>query len=246
MGGRGPKRDRPLLVQDKNYSTPRTRKSSSNVCDNDGTGNSSPEPLSKRQKLSYSSDNKETDITGSNIGSSKVKEVDTTKSNNKNNKGKSFGMCIDAGDKWTDDEESEEEVEEVVLNESNATPDTPLSDTSMKKSGRKKQLINLSPAEITTLSAFVRRTVFRRMKFLNDALMMKLLPEIYELFQITNDQESKMKKTNEIIKQTKEILSSRRGYSTLAVYEKLRGKFIDKSFIILYTYELTGCIQIKS
>jgi hypothetical protein len=167
--------------------------------------NQSPEPSVKKQKLTY--------------GLNEEKEVKESQCNKHNTTADVVEDSINAGDNWSDESEySENDDNETSLSE--AMSQSVLLQKAIR-SQRKYQ--TLSEAEVSVLSNFVRRTVFRRIKFINDALMIKLLPEIYDRLRIQKMDERE-KKTNDLIKFTKETLSSRRGYSTMILCNKLRGK----------------------
>ena len=92
------------------------------------------------------------------------------------------------------------------------------------KSTNTNKYSTLMSAEVHALSHYIRRTLFRKIKFVNEPIMMDLLPEVFKKLDISDPDEQK-KKTRDLMKCIKDTLSSRRGYTTQIVVNKLRGKF---------------------
>jgi hypothetical protein len=167
--------------------------------------NQSPEPSFKKQKLTY--------------GIYKEKVIEEDRQNVDKTIVDVVEDSINVRYQWSEESEySENDEHETSLSE--AMSQSVLLQNAIHS---ERKYRTLSEAEVSVLSNFVRRTVFRRIKFINDALMRKLLPEIYDRLKIKNS-DDREKKTYDLIKFTKETLRSRRGYSTIIFCNKLRGK----------------------
>jgi hypothetical protein len=222
------KNRKPPVTHGSNKKASTPRRTSPRSSKTDDSNKASPEPVTKKQKLSY--DNKiyegnanNVEIVGKGKSTEKKKVLEYDDTLDAGN--------IHAGEDWSDgsegsrnDDDGDDNEDMDDDNETSLTDELSQSKHLQNSLRSQKKYTSLTSAEITILSNFVRRTVFRRIKFINDGLMMKLLPEIFDKLNITKE-DDQTRKTSDLIKFTKELLSSRRGYSTLIVCNKLRGKY---------------------
>jgi len=224
------KKSKPQPADTKNSSSKRNSPRNKNQCDT----TDSPLPTTKRQKLYNKDDNNNKPNTDKVINAI----IDTEKGKvNSKQKNLDFNSKDDlknpdAGDDWNsstdndgdDNDNDEDNVDDDDVDDEGTTLTDEMTSWKMTKKDflNRNKVKSLTEAEVSNLSNFVRRTVFRRMKFINDGLMVKLLPEIHQRLGI-EDAEDKTKKTDDIMRFTKETLSSRRGYSTMVLCNKLRG-----------------------
>jgi len=94
---------------------------------------------------------------------------------------------------------------------------------SICNNGKKYQ--SLTKEEINQLMTYARKTFFRRCKFVNNGILHSHLNTFFKHMMIS-DPNMKTNKTCEVIKCVKDTLSSRRGYSTTLICNKMRGTLI--------------------
>jgi len=202
---RAPPKSRPFTAP---CSTPQRKTTSRTRNETPSKSNSqpSPEPTSKRQKLVYDNSRSPSDEPES-------LPISSVKIAQRNN-----NSVIHGGERWgsspavASEQSSEEGMDDVYSLREEAIREKPI-----------KKYPSLNQAETHGLAHFIRRTIFRKLKFLNHAIMQDLLKEIHLKLEIT-DPEKQREKINDLIKCTKDTLSSRRGYTSQIIVNKLRGK----------------------
>jgi len=177
----------------------------------------SPEPTSKKQKLVYDNSRSPSD-------EPELLPISSVKIAQRNN-----NSVIHGGERWgsspavASEQSSEEGMDDVYsLREEETMAAKPIN---------QKKYPSLNEAETHALSHLIRRTLFRKLKFLNHAIMQDLLKEIHLKLEIT-DPEKQREKITDLIKCTKDTLSSRRGYTSQIIVNKLRGKTLSNNTII--------------
>jgi hypothetical protein len=204
---RAPPKSRPFTTPcttPQRKTTSRTRKETPST----SSSQPSPEPTGKRQKLIYDNSRSPSDEPES-------LPISSVKIGQRNN-----NSVIHGGERWgsspavASEHSSEEGMDDVYSLREEAMTAKPIN---------KKKYPSLQEAEIHALSHYIRRTLFRKLKFLNHAIMQDLLKEIHLKLEIT-DPEKQREKITDLIKCTKDTLTSRRGYTSQIIVNKLRGK----------------------
>jgi hypothetical protein len=92
-----------------------------------------------------------------------------------------------------------------------------------------KKYSSLTKEEINQLTTYTRKTFFRRCKFVNPGILHSHIDKFYTHMMV-NDPEEKVSKTYHVMQCVKDTLSSRRGYSTTLICNKMRGKFLNSTY----------------
>jgi hypothetical protein len=212
-----PPKSRVALAEKKAPPTPRRSSPRRNQSPRKSPSEPSPEPTSKKQKLVYEEEKSPSpDVTTKKVRKPAGGALDDVRVNSRS------VTAVHAGQDWGSEEGS---LSEESMNEDLVTLNDDKSNMAMTKTiiKNKKKYPTLKDAETHALSHFIRRTLFRRIKFLNDSIMHGILDELYKKLEIT-DPEDRKTKTSDLIKCTRDTLSSRRGYSNQIIINKLRSK----------------------
>lgn len=106
-----------------------------------------------------------------------------------------------------------------------------------------KKYPTLTKCEINQLTSYTRKTFFRRCKFVNAGVLHSHMPKFFQQMMVS-DPNSRLTKTVHVIKCVKDTLSSRRGYATTQICNRLRGKLFysrenDIIHILIYILSIT-------
>jgi hypothetical protein len=92
-----------------------------------------------------------------------------------------------------------------------------------------KKYSALTKEEINQLTTYTRKTFFRRCKFVNPGILHSHMDKFFTHMMV-NDHNEKVTKTYHVMQCVKDTLSSRRGYSTTLICNKMRGKLLNSTY----------------
>jgi hypothetical protein len=94
--------------------------------------------------------------------------------------------------------------------------------------------VALTKEEINHLTTYTRKTFFRRCKFVNHGILHLHMKTFFDHMMVRDDS-AKIKKTFAVVQCVKDTLSSRRGYSTTLICNKMRGTSIQlQKLVVLF------------